>query len=68
MSRKTIHHKITSEETLDKILPVNKELMNDFLDYLRSVDRSPNTIKHYQNDLEIFFVYNMEQNGNKPFT
>ena len=39
MSRKTIHHKITSEETLDKILPVNKELMNDFLDYLRSVDR-----------------------------
>lgn len=68
MSRKTIHHKITSEETMDKILPVNKALMNDFLDYLRSVDRSPNTIKHYQNDLEIFFVYNMEQNGNKPFT
>ena len=68
MSRKTIRHKITSEESLDKILPENKELMNDFLDYLRSVDRSPNTISHYKNDLEIFFVYNMEQNGNKLFT
>lgn len=68
MARSTEHHNITSKETLDSILPENKELMNDFLDYLRSVDRSPNTIKHYKSDLEIFLVYNVEHNGNKLFT
>lgn len=41
--------------------------MNDFLDYLKSVDRSAGTINGYRNDLEIFFVWNLENNKNKKF-
>ena len=67
MSRSTVYNRITSEESIGKILPANKELMREFLDYLRSVDRSPNTIEQYRHDLEIFFVWNMEQNENKKF-
>ena len=66
--RSTVYNKITSEESLAKILPENKRLMEDFLDYLRSVDRSPKTIEQYRGDLNIFFSYNMEHNDNKRFT
>lgn len=67
MARKTVYNNITSEESLSQILPENKELIKDFLDYLRSIDRSPNTISQYKSDLDIFFVYNLENNGNKRF-
>lgn len=68
MSRKTVYNNITSEESLSQILPENKELAKDFLDYLKSIDRSPNTISQYKSDLDIFFVYNLENNDNKRFT
>lgn len=68
MARKTVYNNITSEESLSKILPENKELSKDFLEYLQSIDRSPNTISQYRSDLDIFFVYNLEQNNNKRFT
>ena len=68
MARATVYNNITSEESLSRILPENKELSKDFLDYLRSIDRSPSTIKQYKSDLDIFFVYNLENNGNKRFT
>lgn len=67
MARKTVQNKITSEESLSKILPENKELMKDFLDYLNSIDRSPATIHQYESDLKIFFVWNYENNKNKKF-
>ena len=67
MGRTTVYNNITSEESISKILPENKELINDFLDYLKSIDRSPNTIKQYLSDLYIFFVYNLENNDNKRF-
>jgi len=68
MGRTTVYNNITSEESLSKILPENKTLMKDFLDYLKSIDRSPNTISQYESDLKIFFVYNLENNDNKRFT
>jgi site-specific recombinase XerD len=45
----------------------NLNLLSDFLEYLRSVDRSPQTIQAYHNDLMIFFTWNMETNNNKFF-
>lgn len=39
----------------------------DFLDYLRSIDRSPNTIDAYANDLKIFWVYLLQHCNNKFF-
>ncbi len=68
MGRSTVYNNITSEESLSKVLPENKELTKDFLDYLKSIDRSPNTISQYESDLKIFFVYNLEHNDNKRFT
>ena len=67
MPRKTKQNSITSPELLAKIAPENKSLMNDFLDYLESVGRSSGTIDSYKNDIQIAFVWNLEQNGNKPF-
>ena len=68
MARTTVYNNITDEESLSQILPENKMLTNDFLDYLKSIDRSPNTITQYKSDLDIFFVYNLKYNNNKRFT
>lgn len=67
MGRKTVYNNITSEESINNICAENKELYNDFLSYLSSVDRSARTIKSYRSDLEIFFVWNSENNKNKDF-
>ena len=67
MPRSTVYNQITSEESIAKILPENKSLYEDFLDYLKSIDRSPNTIEQYESDLRIFFTWNVENNNNKKF-
>lgn len=68
MARTTVYNNITDEESLSQILPENIELKKDFLEYLRSVDRSASTIYQYEVDLNIFFVYNLKYNNNKRFT
>lgn len=67
MPRKTKMNSITSAELIAQINPVNAELLRDFLDYLKSVQRSQGTIDGYLNDLQIFFVWNVQHNGNKAF-
>lgn len=67
MSRKTVYNKIVDENKIKLINSKNKELQDDFLDYLDSIDRSPKTIYQYNNDLNIFFVWNLEFNNNKFF-
>lgn len=67
MGRTTVYNNITNEENIKKINKQNIDLMNDFLDYLVSIDRSPNSIKGYKNDLLIFFCWNLENNENKYF-
>lgn len=66
-SRSTVYNKITNEENIAKINPKNKELCKDFLDYLQSIDRSPTTIYDYGQDLNVFMVWNVENNDNKEF-
>lgn len=67
MGRQTVYNNITTPEIIDNILPDNIELMNDFLDYLYSLKRSPKTISGYKSDLLIFFSWNLEFNKNKYF-
>lgn len=67
MPRKTKQNNITSPEKTAGINPANLRLKDDFLRYLKSVQRSPKTIKGYDNDLLIFFTFVMEQLGNKDF-
>ena len=58
---------ITSPEKLAKVNPENMRLLKDFLNYLRSVQRSDTTIAGYENDIHIAFVWCLEQNDNRFF-
>lgn len=68
MARKTQQNSITTPELLEKVNPENKRLLDDFVTYLKSIQRSEKTIKGYINDIEIFFVWNLQNNRNKFFT
>lgn len=65
--RTTVYNNITSEETTKQINQDNIALMNDFLDYLKSIDRSPQTISSYKSDLLIFFTFVLQKLNNKNF-
>lgn len=67
MARKTQQNDITSEELLEKVNPKNIRLKNDFLIYLKSIQRRQGTIDGYSNDIDIFFVWNLQNNDNKFF-
>lgn len=65
--RTTVYNDITSEEKLKKVNPDNLELENDYLEYLQSIDRAKTTIYQYQQNLHVFWCWNMEFNKNKFF-
>lgn len=67
MGRKTKMNSITSPELLARINPDNDALLRDFLEYLKSTGRSEGTIASYLNDIQIAFVWNLQNNGNKSF-
>lgn len=68
MPRKTKQNSITSQELLTSVNKGNIRLKNDFIAYLQSIQRSQKTIAGYENDLSIFFVWNLQHNENKLFT
>lgn len=57
ISRFTVYNNIVTPEKWTKVNPENIQLGEDFLEYLQSIDRSPDTIKGYRNDLKIFWVW-----------
>lgn len=57
----------TTQEEINKILPENKELSEDFINYLETTDHSPKSIVVYKNNLNIFFVYLMNKEKNIDF-
>lgn len=67
MARKTKMNSITTPELLSKVNPDNIQLKNEFLDYLRSIKRSPGTCAGYDSDLQIFFVWVLLHANNKSF-
>lgn len=67
MARSTKMNSITSPELLRQVNPKNKQLLTDFLDYLRSVQRSETTIAGYDNDIQIAWVWCLQNNNNKFF-
>lgn len=67
MARKTKMNIITSPELLAKVNPKNQDLLKDFLDYLRSIQRSESTIYGYESDIQIAWVWCLEQNDNLFF-
>ena len=67
MARKTTKNRLTDAESIAAINPENAQLLEDFLEYLRSTGKSAATIGVYKNDLEIAFVWAMKHNRNAPF-
>ena len=67
MGRKTKFNTIVTPELLAQVNPKNIELLNEFVDYLKSVQRSQGTIDQYTNDLKIAFVWCLQNNNNKFF-
>lgn len=67
MGRSTVYNTIVTDEKKKEISKNNLSLMEDYLDYLVSIDRSPATIAQYKNDLYIFFCWNVDENDNKYF-
>lgn len=67
MGRQTKMNSITSEDLLAQVNQDNKDLLKDFLDYLRSVQRSETTIHGYENDIQIAWVWCLQNNKNLFF-
>ena len=67
MPRHTNRIKITSPEKTTQINKSNIRLKDDFLLYLKSIQRSTGTIAGYDSDLLIVFTYILDNLGNKDF-
>lgn len=67
MGRKTVYNEITSPEKIAGINHDNMVLMNDFLEYLKSVGRADSTIKNYKADILVFFCWCEDNLDNKYF-
>ncbi len=64
IARKTEQHTIVTPSLWKQVLKENKDLLNEFLDYCRGKDMSHATIKGYENDIEICWVWNLKYNNN----
>lgn len=66
-NRTTVYNNITSPEKIAKINKENVALLDDFIEYLKSIGRSDTTIKNYKADLNIFFCWCLDELDNKYF-
>lgn len=67
MARKTKQNSITSPELLAQVNPENMNLLNDFIDYMHSLQRSNGTCESYRSDILIAWVWGLQNNNNKFF-
>ena len=67
MGRQTNRVLNANEEILSKINEENKQLMDDFIDYLVTTDHSPKTLKVYKSNLNIIMCWLCERAKNKSF-
>lgn len=68
MGRNTTYNSgLVTEEKWKRVSKQNKELLNDFIDYCKAQDKSPQTIYQYESQLKIVMCYIMEEFDNKFF-
>jgi site-specific recombinase XerD len=67
MARTTVYNDITSPEAWEKVNKENKSLLTEFLEYLKSTDKSALTVLNYESDLKIIFTWCLLENENKFF-
>lgn len=67
MARTTVYNSIVTKEKWSQVCNENKELLEEFKEYLQSTDKSPLTIVNYDSDIKICFVWSLEHSKNKSF-
>ena len=67
MARSTVYNDIVTDELYEKVNPDNKELLEEFIEYLQSTGKSKLTIVNYTSDIKICFIWNLQRNKNKFF-
>ena len=67
MTRKTKMSDRVTDEEMAKVNPDNLDLLEDFIEYLESVDRADGTITNYTSDIRICFVWALHNAKNKFF-
>lgn len=68
MSRSTVYNDIVSDELYEKVNQENKDLLDEFIEYLQSIGRAELTIVGYESDIKIYYIWNLQNNKNKEFT
>lgn len=66
--RGKVYNKIFSKEDWEKVNEFNKHILDDFLTELKARKKSQGTIKQYNNDLRIIFIYILKYLNNKNIT
>ena len=68
MARSTVYNAdLVTPEDWARVELQNKQLIEEFINYLVASDKSPQTIKQYEAWLKVFFVWNLRKNNNKFF-
>lgn len=68
MARKTKRNILYTDAVWNIVNQENKDMLDEYLEYLRSTDHSPNTIFQYEADLKQFFCYAYTKMQNKHIT
>lgn len=66
MGRSTVYNDHLTQDW-DLVSDQNKRLVADFIKYCKSNDKSPQTLKQYEEWLKVFFCWNYKENEDKFF-
>ena len=67
MGKRTTVYNAGLTDNWDSVSKENKGLVDEFVEYLVSVNKSPQTIHQYHEQLKVFFCWNERHNQNKFF-
>ena len=67
MARGTVYNPTVTNDKWELVKEENKELLDEFIEYLQSTDKSEGTIKNYTSDIKIAFIWSLEKCKNKEF-
>ena len=67
MARSTVYNDIVTEKEYNLVNQDNKDLLEEFVEYMQSIGRSELTVIGYESDIRIYYIWNMRNNKNKDF-
>lgn len=64
MARKTVYNAIVNDKDWQEVNQDNKALLEEFVEYCESTDKSEGTVINYISDIKICFTWNLKANKN----